>query len=226
MLKKKNKVGNVSGKKKGVVMKLLGSLLVATALFGVLIGVEKNIMSSYEKEAVVLCKEDVPKGTKITKENVDQYFYMYEVDVALAKDDCLKNKESLYDTVSTRKISSQEIVREGFCMKEAEIYEAYKNPVECSITAANPGDIVSGTIRRGDRVDIAVVNKDTLAYELIMKNVYVLDAFTTTGEKLADVNAGTAATMLTIVEDKDNYAKFCSAREIGNVIVTKLEAEQ
>ena len=34
MLKKKNKVGNVSGKKKGVAMKLLGSLLVATALFG------------------------------------------------------------------------------------------------------------------------------------------------------------------------------------------------
>ena len=92
MLKKKNKVVNVSGKKKGVAMKLLGSLLVATALFGVLIGVEKNIMSSYEKEEVVLCKEDVPKGTKITKENVDQYFYMYEVDVALAKDDCIKNK--------------------------------------------------------------------------------------------------------------------------------------
>lgn len=226
MLKKKNKVGKVSEKKKGVAMKLLGSLFVALALFGVLLGVEKNIMSSYEKEAVVLCKADVPKGTKITKENVDQYFYMYEVDVALAKDDCVKNKESLYETVAARNISSQEIVRDGFCIKEAEIYGAYKNPVECSVTAANPGDIVSGTIRRGDRVDVAVVNKDTLAYEVVMKNVYVLDAFTTTGEKLADVNTGTAATMLTIVEDKDNYAKFCSAREIGNVIITKLETER
>lgn len=226
MFKKKNKEVNVSGKRKGAAMKLFGSLLVALALFGVLIGVEKNIMSSYEKEAVVLCKAEVPKGTKITKENAGQYFYLYEVDAALVKEDCIRTKDSLYGTVATRTISPQEIVREGFCIEEASIYAGYKNPIECSVTADNPGDIVSGTIRRGDRVDIAVVNKDTLAYELIMKNVYVLDAFTTTGEKLGDANEGTAATMLTIVEDKDNYAKFCSAREIGNVVVTKLETEK
>ena len=226
MFKKKNKEVNVSGKRKGAAMKLLGSLLVALALFGVLIGVEKNIMSSYEKETVVLCKTEVPKGTKITKENASQYFYLYEVDVALAKEDCIRTEESLYGTVAARTISPQEIVRKGFCIEEASIYAGYKNPIECSVTADNPGDIVSGTIRRGDRVDIAVVNKDTLAYELIMKNVYVLDAFTTTGEKLGDTNEGTAATMLTIVEDKGNYAKFCSAREIGNVVVTKLETEK
>lgn len=226
MFKKKNKEVNVSGKRKGAAMKLFGSLLVALALFGVLIGVEKNIMSSYEKEAVVLCKAEVPKGTKITKENAGQYFYLYEVDTALVKEDCIRTEDSLYGTVATRTISPQEIVREGFCIEAASIYAGYKNPIECSVTADNPGDIVSGTIRRGDRVDIAVVNKDTLAYELIMKNVYVLDAFTTTGEKLGDANEGTAATMLTIVEDKDNYAKFCSAREIGNVVVTKLETEK
>ena len=47
MFKKKNKdVGN-SGGKKGIVWKLLGSFFVAAALFGVLIGVEKNILSDY-----------------------------------------------------------------------------------------------------------------------------------------------------------------------------------
>ena len=226
MFKKRNKEVKVSGKRKGGTVKLLGSLFVALALFGVLIGVEKNIMSSYEKETVVLSKTEVPKGTKITKDNANQYFYLYEVDVALVKEDCVRTKESLYGTVTVRTISPQEIVRDGFCVEEASIYSKYKNPIECSVTANNPGDIVSGTIRRGDRVDIAVVNKDTLAYELMMKNVYVLDAFTTTGEKLGDANEGTAATMLTIVEDKDNYAKFCSAREIGNVVVTKLETEK
>ena len=37
---------------------------------------------------------------------------------------------------------------------------------------------------------------------------------------------GTAATMLTIVEEKDNLALFYSARETGNVIVTKLDPEK
>lgn len=226
MLKKKNTDASVSGGKKGLVMKLIGSFFVAAALFGVLVGVEKNLLSSYEKEAVVLCKADIPKGTKITEENADQYFYMYEVDSVIVDSNCVKNKKDLFDTVTAKKLSAHEIVRMSDCTKEASIYNQFTEPVEASITASEPGDIVSGTIRRGDRVDIAVVNKDTLAYELMMKNVYVIDAFTSTGEKLTDEVEGTAATMLTIVEEKENLAKFYSARETGNVIVTKLESEK
>ena len=90
MFKKKNKDAGNSGGKKGIVWKLLGSFFVAAALFGVLIGVEKNILSDYAKETAVLCKTDIPKGTKITGENVDQYFYSYEVDAAMVNGECIK----------------------------------------------------------------------------------------------------------------------------------------
>lgn len=225
MFKKKNKDAGTAGGKKSVAMKLLGSFLVAAALFGVLIGVEKNMLSDYAKETVVLCKADIPKGTKITEDNVNQYFYTHEVDVALAAEDCVKDKKDLIDTAAKRTLSAHEIVRKDFCTKEAEIYAKLSDPAEGSFTADDPGDIVSGTIRRGDYVDIAVVNKDTLEYDLMLKNVYVLDAFTNTGEKVTADMEGTAATMLTIVEEKEQLALFYSARETGNVIVTKLEAE-
>ena len=226
MFKKKNKDAGNSGGKKGIVWKLLGSFLVAAALFGVLIGVEKTILSDYAKETAVLCKTDIPKGTKITEENVDQYFYSYEVDAAMVNGDCIKDKKELLDTVVTRNLSAHEIVREGACTKEAEIYNRYHDPVEASVEANEAGDIVSGTIRKGDHVDIAVVNKDTLEYDLMLKNVYVLGAYTSTGEAVVDGMEGTAATMLTIVEEKDNLALFYSARETGNVIVTKLDPEK
>ena len=226
MIKKENKNTGISSGKKGIAMKLLGSFLVAVALFGVLVGVEKNLLSDYEKVSVVLCKIDVPKGTKITKENVSQYFYDYEVDIALVNDTCIKDKNEVIDTVVEKSLSAHEILRKDDCTKEAEIYNKFSNPVEASITATNPGDIVSGTIRRGDYVDIAVVNKDTLEYDLMLKKVYVVDAFTSTGEKVSENAEGTAATMLTVVEEKDNLAKFYSARETGNVIVTKLETEK
>lgn len=225
MIKKENKNTGISSGKKGIAMKLLGSFLVAVALFGVLVGVEKNLLSDYEKVSVVLCKIDVPKGTKITKENVSQYFYDYEVDIALVNDTCIKDKNEVIDTVVEKSLSAHEILRKDDCTKEAEIYNKFSNPVEASITATNPGDIVSGTIRRGDYVDIAVVNKDTLEYDLMLKKVYVVDAFTSTGEKVSENAEGTAATMLTVVEEKDNLAKFYSARETGNVIVTKLETD-
>ena len=225
MIKTENKNTGISSGKKGIAMKLLGSFLVAVALFGVLVGVEKNLLSDYEKVSVVLCKIDVPKGTKITKENVSQYFYDYEVDIALVNDTCIKDKNEVIDTVVEKSLSAHEILRKDDCTKEAEIYNKFSNPVEASITATNPGDIVSGTIRRGDYVDIAVVNKDTLEYDLMLKKVYVVDAFTSTGEKVSEKAEGTAATMLTVVEEKDNLAKFYSARETGNVIVTKLETD-
>lgn len=226
MFKKKVKDTNVSKGKKNTVMKLLGSFCVAAALFGVLIGVEKNILSAYAKEPVVLCKTDIPKGTSITKDNVDQYFYAYEVDVAMLKEDCIRDKQELVGTVTNRDMTSHEMVRERFCTKEAAIYERYNNPVEASIEANEAGDMVSGTIRRGDYVDIAVVNKDTLEYELLMKKVYVVDAFTSTGERLDELTDGTAATMLTVVEDKGNLEKYYSLKEMGKVIVTRLDTEQ
>lgn len=59
----------------------------------------------------------------------------------------------------------------------------------------------------------------------MLKNVYVLESFTNNGEKVTADVEGTAATMLTIVEEKDNLAKFYSAMETGNVIVTRLDNE-
>lgn len=225
MLKDKKKNDETSGEKKSTAWKLLGSFLVAAALFGVLIGVERNMLSDYAKETVVLSKTDIGKGTKITKDNVNQYFYTYEVDVALANGDCVKDKNDLINTVTGRNLSAHEIVRESHFLKEADIYAGFHEPIEGSVSADGADDIVSGTIRRGDYVDIAVVNKDTLKYDLMLKKVYVMDAFTSTGEMVTGDMEGTAATMLTVVEEKKNLEKFYSARETGNVVITKLVPE-
>lgn len=225
MFKRGNKEKTASAGKLSTAKKLLGSFLVAIALFGVLVGVERNMLSDFDKETVILCKADIQKGTNITAENVGKYFYEYEVDVKLAGEGCVTDKDELVGTVTGRTLSAHTIAQKSDFTKEAEIYAGYRNPIEASVIADKPGDIVSGTIRRGDYVDIAVVNKDTLEYDVMLEHVYVLDAFTGNGERVSSDMDGTAATMLTIVEEKDHLAAFYSARELGSVIVTKLDAE-
>ena len=225
MFKRGNKEKPASAGKLSTAKKLLGSFLVAIALFGVLVGVERNMLSDFDKETVILCKADIQKGTNITAENVGKYFYEYEVDVKLAGEGCVTDKNELVGTVAGRTLSAHTIAQKSDFTKESEIYAGYRNPVEGSIITDKPGDIVSGTIRRGDYVDIAVVNKDTLEYDVILEHVYVLDAFTGNGERVSSDMDGTAATMLTIVEEKDHLAAFYSARELGSVIVTKLDTE-
>ena len=225
MFKRGNKEKTASAGKLGTAKKLLGSFLVAIALFGVLVGVERNMLSDFDKETVILCKADIQKGTNITAENVGKYFYEYEVDVKLAGEGCVTDKDELVGTVTGRTLSAHTIAQKSDFTKEAEIYAGYRSPIEASVIADKPGDIVSGTIRRGDYVDIAVVNKDTLEYDVMLEHVYVLDAFTGNGERVSSDMEGTAATMLTIVEEKDHLAAFYSARELGSVIVTKLDTE-
>lgn len=217
---------NKSPEKKSMMVKLLGSFLAAAALFGALIGIEKNMLDDYAKETVVLCREEVSKGTKITEKNVGQYFYVYDVDAVLVDESCVKEKEELIGAVMKKTFTAHEIIREDGFAAETEIYERYQEPVEASVAVGNPDDIVSGTVRRGDYVDIAVVNKDTLEYDLLLKNVYVVEAFTNTGEKVPGNTEGMVATMITVVEEKENLAKFYSARETGSVIVTKLSPEK
>ena len=89
-----------------------------------------NHLSSY-----VVAKLQISVRTKITEENVDQYFYNYDVDVAMLKGDCIRDKQELVGTIANRDMTSQEVVRDRFCTEEAGIYERYQEPIEASIEA-------------------------------------------------------------------------------------------
>lgn len=225
MFKKKERTEN---KKTGtgIFWKLLGCLIIAAALFAVLLNVESNVLSDYEKKMVVICKEQVPMGTRITEVNAEKYFETYEVDVHLVNEDAVIDKNELIGCVSARTMDEKELVRTDDFTKEHSIYSKYKNPVETSFKAEDPGDVVSGSIRSGDFVDIAVVDKDTLAYTLSLENVFVLNAYTSTGETVTRDSVNTAATMFTIVEEKTALDEFYSALEKGNVIVSKVSVEK
>lgn len=225
MFKKKERTENKKTGK-GIVWKLLGCLIIASALFAVLLNVESNVLSDYEKKMTVICKEQIPMGTRITEANAEQYFDIYEIDVKLVSDNTVTDKSELVGTVAARTMDAREIVKDDDFTKESEIYSKYKEPVEASFKAEHPGDVVSGSIRSGDFVDIAVVDKDTLEYTLSLENVFVLNSYTSTGEVVTRDSLNTAATMFTIVEEKAALDEFYSALEKGNVIVSKVSIEK
>lgn len=209
-----------------MLLKLLGCVMIAAVLFAVLLNAQKNALSDYEKKVTVICKEQIPMGTRINETNVEQYFECYEADARLVNENAVADKSALIETVAARSMDANEIVKSDDFTKEAGIYSQFTDPVEVSFTAENPGDAVSGSIRGGDFVDIAVVDQDTLEYQLKLENVYVLNAYTGTGEPVTKDSVNTAATMFTIVEEKAALKEFYSALEKGNVIVSKVSIER
>ena len=207
----------------GIVWKLLGCLIIAAALFAVLLNVESNVLSDYEKKMTVICKEQIPMGTRITENNDVK---KSEIDVKIVSENAVIDKSELIGTVAARTMDAGELVKNDDFTKESGIYAKYQEPVEASFKAEHPGDVVSGSIRSGDFVDIAVVDKDTLEYTLSLENVFVLNAYTSTGEVVTRDSVNTAATMFTIVEEKAALDEFYSALEKGNVIVSKVSIEK
>lgn len=222
--KKENTENKNTGK--NTILKLLGCLIVAAALFALLLNVESNVLSDYEKKQTVICRTEIPMGTRINETNVQQYFETYEVDVKLVDKNAVSDRNNLIGTVAARTMDANEIVKSDDFLKELGIYAKFKEPVETSFSAENPSDVVSGSIRSGDFIDIAVVDKDTLEYKLSLENVYVLSAYTGTGEPVTRDSVNGVATMFTIVEEKKVLDKFYSALEKGSVIVSKVSIEE
>ena len=138
MFKKKERTENKKTGK-GVVWKLLGCLIIAAALFAVLLNVESNVLSDYEKKMTVICKEQIPMGKRITEVNAEQYFETYEIDVKLVSENTVTDKSELVGTVAARTMDVREIVKDDDFTKESGIYSKYKEPVEASFKAEHPG---------------------------------------------------------------------------------------
>ena len=49
-------------------------IVIAAAIFGILVAIESNAVSKYERVDMAVAVKEVPKGTKLTEENVREYF--------------------------------------------------------------------------------------------------------------------------------------------------------
>ena len=59
------------------VKNLLLVAVLAVAIFVILLAIERHEISKYERIEMAVVKADVPKGTKISKDNLSTFFEIY-----------------------------------------------------------------------------------------------------------------------------------------------------
>lgn len=197
------------------------SLIVAIAMFFVLVAIETSILDNYEKEKVVVAIQEVENGTEITKENVEDYFYIKEVDKSLVTKDSVLILSDMPGYIVKDNISMGEIVNFNRLVSKTSVLANIKVPVETSLKVADLSDLVGGTIRSGDLINISVVNKETNENEEILKNVFVSQAFDSSGAALTQVEDKPAITINVII-DKSFESEFNTRINQGKVRVSKV----
>lgn len=128
----------------------------AVTVFVILTIIQNNLVNNVDRTGVVVALVDVPAGIVLTEENIPDYFGMESRPSADIPAGYYTSGHALVGRVTSREIKAKEIVTASGIVGE-DFYAGMEDPVEISIAADKIGQVVGGSLRAGDIVDIKVV---------------------------------------------------------------------
>lgn len=203
--------------------KVVISLIIAIILFVALLFIESKVIAPNGTTNVVIATSDVDKGVVITSENVNTYFKEKEnVDGELEVSNSIKSLDELIDTKVNSNINKGEVVSQNDVLDKESILADIQEPIEVSLKVEDISQMVGGTVREGDMIDISVVDEISLENKAVLSNVYVNKAFGADGAEISRDNT-TSVLVVNVIISKEDEAILNSSLETGVVRISKIK---
>lgn len=199
----------------------IAALVAAVAVFAVMMQMEKNLLTQYEKGSILVAAKEIPKGQVISAANREDYFATMELDQNCIPETALRSVEQIEDMVPTADIEKGVLLTDGMFEEIDEITANMKVPVIAGFRAEDLYQVVGGVLRAGDRINIYQVAEEGTAV-LNWQNVYVQQVFDNAGSSIANDNAETAAQRINVYLEQSSVEQFYSQMEAGTLRVVKV----
>lgn len=227
ILFKKNlvKKGNVSSKKSKEIpiKKFLFSFLIAIVAYAGLIYAERSFLQDYQKANVLMAKKHIDEHTEFNKENVKDYFEIKKIPAIFKTSNSVVTYDAMIDQISSVVIEKGEIIMKTRLLSKSSVLKDIKDPMEVGFEVSDLSQVVGGTLRQGDIIDIAVVNNVTKENTDILQNVYISKVFDTNGKKLEKTQKDAAAVVLNVIIDSSQVQSFNEKITSGDIRVSRVE---
>lgn len=132
--------------------------IVGIVVYIALLAIQGRMLERHKEptEAVYTAAVSIPENTHITKENVDDYFVLADRVKTSLPEGFIgeKQKADLLDTFLSREYAEKDVVTQKGLSKIKDIRKSIENPIEISFGVTNLAQVVGGTIRAGDRINI------------------------------------------------------------------------
>lgn len=201
---------------------ILVSLVAAVATFFIMLQVEKNALSAYEKELVWCTNAELPKGLEITEQNRTQYFVQVEMDKSKVPSQAITEPTDLVGTQTTILVPQGAVLCKSMFSDEEKYVEALQSPVVAGCKAEDLFQLVSGVLRKGDLVHIYTVNEELGVTYLLWENVLVYQTFDSAGNAIASEDAATPAARINLLLEKGYAEQFYNELQNGSLRVVKV----
>lgn len=213
VLKKEKKIG---------VKELSISIALALILFISLLVIESKMLGAYQKSTVIIAKCTIPKSTQISQNNIDLYFSEKEIESNIIPPSAVVDKEYLLGKVVSYNIMQGEIIVNNRFSDENKYLKNIKTPVEVGINVSESSQIAGGIIRKGDFINIYVVDSSSKDSSVVLKNIYVSKAFDKNGLEITDSGSDVQSLSLNLFIDSSEEQYFDQVITSGTVFISKV----
>ncbi len=223
-IKKREKVENVAvNKEKNIIPGVIFVALVAAIIsYVVMLNIEKNALTAYEKTTVLVASTDIPKGELLTADNMNQYVSVIEMNKSLVSADMVTDITVLSNMMTVLEIKKGSIIT-GNLLDSLDARKAsMAEPVVAGFNSEDLYQVVSGVLRAGDTINIYIVDEDEETASLGWKDIYVLQAFDTAGTEIGAEDSVTAAQRINVLMEQSAIEEFYSKLAQGSLRVVKI----
>lgn len=204
---------------KTLVLVILFSIVAFICLFFA----ARKANGDFDYKMVLVATQELPKNTEITKENINSYFKSVKANVEMITEYNLSDASVLVGTYTNTVIHENEPIKTECFQRKKDILDSYQSPCEASVSSSTLGDVVSGTIRAGDWVEIYVLDEysgeATLAYE---KPLYITSTFNNNGERILPGDLTSVSSSFNFYIERDAADELYHTIGKKKVILTKV----
>lgn len=200
---------------------IVAALVAAVAIFVVMLQLEKNVLSAYEKGQIYVAAGEIPKGAYITEQNMGEYLRLEEMDVKLIPATALQSYEQLEGLVSGMKIEAGTLLTIGMFDRENEIVKEMQEPVIAGFKAEDLYQVAGGVLRAGDRIHIYTVSESGQA-GLIWEDVFVQQVFDSGGSTIKAGDENSSAQRINVYIDAADVERLYTELARGTLRVVKV----
>lgn len=212
------------------ILTLIGSIIISIVVFIILISVQDSMIKEVETTSIVVAKKDIPKNTEIKLEKFNDYFVEMEIPKynvieetfinvkEITKDKKFKNVSVI---ITTEEISANEQLQKKHITTENSPIKTIDNPVEIGFEVSGFGYGVGGRIRKGDIIDIFVVDSSTGIEDTVGADIYVSKVMDSTGVEIDIEDKETLATAFNVIVESSDSNEFVAGLEKGAIRLVK-----
>ncbi len=200
---------------------MAAAMVTSAAVFFVMLQVEKNMLSNYEKGSVWVAVKDIPKGLMLDDRNYREYMECRELDVQFIPETGLKETQLQIDATAVYDIEAGTLLTTGMFEEKVCILDGMEQPVIAGFKADDLYQMVGGVLRSGDRINIYSVAEDGQA-AILWENLYVQEVFDNSGAAVSAEDEETAVMRINVYLNAADVEKFYSQMDIDCLRVVKL----